>query len=126
MNNNIALFVKAFREILRYDVAVRLFGFRRIHHEIAGLAVHRPTRRADVKQICAAIEWATAFYWKPVHCLQRSVAMVRLLRRNGWEGRLVIGYRPVPFFSHAWVEINELPVADSPSYKMRLRVLETI
>jgi hypothetical protein len=42
------------------------------------------------------------------------------------DGRLVIGYRLLPFFSHAWVEIEGLVVGDSPAYKTRLRVLETV
>ena len=125
MDGDMSLFRMAFGEFLRYDIVSRLFGFRRIHRELTGLAVSRPIQCTGVEQICSAIDWATAFYWKPVHCLQRSVATVRLLRRHGWEGRLVIGYQPVPFFCHAWVEVNGLPVGDSRAYKMRLRVLET-
>jgi len=51
------------------------------------------------------VSLAACFYWKPVRCLQRSVAAMRLLRKCGIDGRLVIGYRPSPFFSHAWVEV---------------------
>ena len=69
---------------------------------------------------------ATCLYWKPVLCLQRSVCAVRLLRSHGVAARLVIGYRPSPFFSHAWVEVDGRVVNSSPAYKTRLRVLYSI
>jgi hypothetical protein len=76
--------------------------------------------------VCAAVDAAVALYWKQVHCLQKSTATVRLLRRHGWKGQLIIGYRAVPFFSHAWVELGGQVINDSPAYRKRLRVLENI
>jgi hypothetical protein len=38
----------------------------------------------------------------------------------------VIGYRPSPFFSHAWVEVDGRIVNDSPVYQERLFVLERL
>src|ERR1041384_5341892 len=66
---------------------------------------------------------STCFYWKPVLCLQRAVCTVRLLRRHGIFARLVIGYRPSPFFSHAWVEVDGRVVYGSPAYQKRLKPL---
>jgi hypothetical protein len=48
---------------------------------------------------------------------------VRLLRKRGVVARLVIGYRPVPYFFHAWVEVNGQIVNDSTTYQDRLQVL---
>jgi hypothetical protein len=84
-----------------------------------------PTNHELVRTICNAASLAACLYWKPVLCLQRSVCIVRLLRKHGVVSRLVIGYRPVPFFSHAWVEVNGRIVNDSPAYQERLRVLYT-
>jgi hypothetical protein len=39
---------------------------------------------------------------------------------------MVIGYRPSPFFSHAWVEVNGSIVNDSPAYQEKLLVLERV
>jgi transglutaminase superfamily protein len=50
---------------------------------------------------------------------------VRLLRARGVVARLLIGYRPVPFLSHAWVEVEGRVVNDSPAYRKRLHVLLT-
>jgi hypothetical protein len=38
----------------------------------------------------------------------------------------VIGYRPSPFFSHAWVEIDGRLVNDLPGYAEQLRVLHKL
>ena len=76
--------------------------------------------------VCHAVLLATCLHWKPVLCLQRSVCAVRLLRKYGIAAKLVIGYRPAPFFSHAWVEVNGRVVNSSPAYKRRLRVLCTV
>jgi hypothetical protein len=78
------------------------------------------------KAICDAVLLATCFYWKPVLCLQRAVCTVRLLRRYGIHARLVIGYRPSPFFSHAWVEVDGRVVYGSPAYQKRLMPLHVV
>ena len=73
--------------------------------------------------VCNAVTTAACLYWKPVMCLQRSVCAARLLRARGVPARLVIGYRPDPFLSHAWVEVDDRVVNDSPIYRQRLSVL---
>ena len=55
--------------------------------------------------------------------LQRTVCTVRLLRKHGVHARLVIGYRPLPVFSHAWVEVDGRVVYGSPAYQKRLHPL---
>lgn len=83
-------------------------------------------KAADVERtsaVCHAVATAACLYWKPVMCLQRSVCTVRLLRARGVAARLVIGYRPAPFLSHAWVEVDDRVVNDSPIYRQRLSVL---
>jgi hypothetical protein len=83
----------------------------------------KPASRELEQAICDAVLLATCFYWKPVLCLQRSVCTVRLLRRHGIAARLVIGYRPSPFFSHAWVEVDGRVAYGSAAYQKRLRTL---
>ena len=107
-------------ELLRYDF---LFAWR-------GMAAVRPgpmqsgeENVAAERKICEAIRSATPFYWKPVRCLQRSTVNVRLMRRKGIPAEVVIGYRAVPFFSHAWVEVAGRVANDSPVYQARLQVL---
>ena len=116
------LVIAALYELMRYDVTLRLRGFAGIHEQ---LRCHRvaPSQRYHAEAICDAVLFAACFYWKPVLCLQRSVCEVRLLRRYGFFGRLAIGYRPAPFFSHAWTEIDGRAVNGGTAYQQRLQLL---
>ena len=115
----------ALYEIARYEVIVSLLGSGHILSQLKRQSIAaKPTSRELEQAICDAVLLATCFYWKPVLCLQRSVCTVRLLRRHGIVARLVIGYRPSPFFSHAWVEVDGRVAYGSPAYQKRLRLLQ--
>ena len=115
------LLFNALYEIARYEVVVSLRGSGRILSQLKRQSIAaRPTNQELEKAICDAVHLATCFYWKPVLCLQRAVCTVRLLRRHGIFARLVIGYRPSPFFSHAWVEVDGRVVYGSAAYQKRL------
>lgn len=114
----------ALSELVRFEFWIRRGGFRRVE------AVLRKSIRprlllgvAGEREIRSAMDRALALYWKPVLCLQRSVAEARLLRKCGHDSKVVIGCRTNPFLSHAWVEINGRAVNDSPAYRQELSVL---
>jgi len=112
---------KAIYEIVRYEMVLSLRGSGSILQQLKRQSVKARTVSAELeKTICDAVLLATCFYWKPVLCLQRAVCTVRLLRRYGIHAKLVIGYRPSPFFSHAWVEVNGRVVYGSAAYQKRL------
>ena len=116
--------LRALYEIFRYEVIVSSRGVGRILSQLKRQPVNtKPTSPELEEIICDAVHVATCFYWKPVLCLQRAVCTVRLLRRYGIVGRLVIGYRPSPFFSHAWVEVDGRVVYGSSTYQKRLMPL---
>src|SRR5271167_4836280 len=118
MNWNYAVTVaQALWEIARYDFVNSTLGYRCIHRQLERQRVsHRPFQSQTEALVCDAVSLAACFYVKPVLCLQRSVVAARLLRRRGISARLVIGYRPSPFFSHAWVEVEGRVVNDSAGY----------
>ena len=116
---------RAWIELVRYDVIHASTGGGRVQLPKTGLGAPRTPESIVERAICDAVVLACCFYWKPVLCLQRSTCAVRLLRAYGIPARLVIGYRPRPFFSHAWVEVDGRVVNDSPVYQQRLRVLHT-
>jgi hypothetical protein len=119
------LIFRALYEIARYEVIVSLLGSGHILSQLKRQSIAaKPTSRELEQAICDAVLLATCFYWKPVLCLQRAVCTVRQLRRHGIVARLVIGYRPSPFFSHAWVEVDGRVAYGSPAYQQRLRVLQ--
>lgn len=123
-----ALVLRAIYDLARYDTlhAVRGFGFiqaRLVRQSPRqGMAADAACERA----VCDAVLLATCLYWKPVLCLQRSVCAARMLRARGVPARVVVGYRELPFFSHAWVEVGSRVVNDSPVYQKRLRVLHSM
>ncbi|HKR12340.1 MAG TPA: lasso peptide biosynthesis B2 protein [Pyrinomonadaceae bacterium] len=115
------LVCKALYEIVRYEVVLSWAGSGRILSQLRGQFISTRPANGDLeKTICDAVLLASCFYWKPVLCLQRAVCTVRLLRKHGIQARLVIGYRPSPFFSHAWVEVDGRVVYGSPAYQQRL------
>ena len=117
----IGLLFRAMYEIIRYEVVLSLLGSGRILSQLRRQFISAQPGSVELeKAICDALLLATCFYWKPVLCLQRAVCTVRLLRRHGIHARLVIGYRPSPFFSHAWVEVDRRVVYGSPAYQQRL------
>ena len=122
----VALTAQAWIGLITFDAA-RLAGFARIH---GWLKRQRPSAR-DISQPTAAdIVWAVdeacVWYVKRAACLQRSVVAAWLLRRHGWPAELVIGCRPLPFESHAWVEVDGEVVNDRPQYKKVFTVLDRL
>jgi len=127
----LGLVLRALFELVRYDLIHTVCGFGPIRNGLIKQATKQAAKQmvvdADCERIiCDAVLLATCLYWKPVLCLQRSVCAVRLLRSYGIPAKLVIGYRPAPFLSHAWVEVDGRVVNSSPGYKQRLRVLCTV
>jgi hypothetical protein len=118
------LLFKALYELARYDVLVSLRGSGWILRQVRRQSVaQRPSSRELERAICDAVHLATCFYWRPVLCLQRAICTVRLLRKQGIDAHLMIGYRPSPFFSHAWVEVEGRVVYGSAAYQKRLQLL---
>jgi hypothetical protein len=116
------LVIRALYEIARHDAVLRLRGSGRTLQQVSRQCVAPKPAGHELEQtICDAVLLATCLYLKPVLCLQRSVCTARLLRKHGVNARLVIGYRPAPFFAHAWVEVEGRVVYGSPAYKERLR-----
>ncbi len=123
----VSLVFRALYEIARYELVLSLLGSGRILSQLKRQSVSIQSNRPESeKMICDAVLLATCFYWKPVLCLQRAVCTVRLLRRHGIHARLVIGYRPSPFFSHAWVEVDGRVLYGSAAYQKRLLPLHVV
>jgi transglutaminase superfamily protein len=118
---------RALFELARYEAIVHLRGSGCILRQVRLQTVAANPDGANIERaICDAILLATCLYWKPVLCLQRAVCTVRMLRSHGLAAQLMIGYRPSPFFSHAWVEVNGRVVYGSAAYQQRLQVLHAL
>lgn len=120
----VALVVEVWWRLASYDLANKTRGFEFIYKAVARYPVRKGRHDPHVQaSVCDAVAVATCFYWKPVLCLQRAFVTTLLLKAHSVSARLVIGYRPSPFFSHAWVEVDDQVVGDSPAYRERLKIL---
>jgi transglutaminase superfamily protein len=112
--------------LVAFDIAL-LWGFAGVHEAVRECRVKpRRTIFPSVDEIVWAVDEACVWYVKRAACLQRSAVTTWLLRRNGVSSTLVIGYRPVPFESHAWVEVEGGIVNDRPQYQRFFTVLERL
>ncbi len=123
---NRRLFVQSYALLIRVDLLMRFRSLQAVHSLVrdqtvkGSVAEARPT----VEAVCRAVELACVFYVRPVLCLQRSAAATILLRRCGWDARLLIGAQVFPFKSHAWVEVDGRVVNDKPYVQQIYSVLE--
>jgi len=107
-----------FAALVGIDVLLHVAGFARFHRAVSRWRA-RPRRAldpADAARISAAVDAASAFYFKRAWCLQRSAATTCLLRLCGFPAELVIGVQRLPFMAHAWVELDGRIVNDNPGY----------
>ena len=109
----VLLVLRAFVELLRVDMMLRLKGFPVVRDYVQHVSVngHRVNPRADA-EISRAVDLACVFYFKEVRCLQRSAAAVALLRKEGLSAEMVIGVQTCPYRAHAWVELSGRVVND--------------
>lgn len=102
--------------LMTCDVALRVFGYARtlrIARRFAGSRT-QPLDDAATKQTLHNILVATAFYPGRSKCLEQAVAGFVLLRRRGVGVQIRLGVQPYPFYAHAWLELDGLPVTESP------------
>ncbi len=119
-----SLIARAWWELAVFDLISGTLGFRAVYRRMGRKPGSERTRQASLEPIiCEAIESAGSLYWKRILCLQRAVVTARLLRRYCADAEVVIGYRPAPFLSHAWVELEGRVINESTVYQRRLHVL---
>jgi hypothetical protein len=120
--------VEAWLGLIAFDLAL-VCGFERVHERLRAYRANErlPFTPASTEQdVIWAVDEACVWYVKRAACLQRSAVATWLLRRQGLRAELVIGYRPLPFESHAWVEVDGRVVNDRPQYQKVFRVLERL
>jgi hypothetical protein len=120
-----ALTVQAWLGLIAFDLA-RPAGFARLCSWLRRRRVSPRPRRATVADIVWSVDEACVWYVKRAACLQRSVVAAWLLRRHGFAADMVIGCRPLPFESHAWVEVDGHVVNDLPQYQRAFTVLNRL
>jgi hypothetical protein len=116
------LVVRAWIALLAFDLA-RPAGFAPVCRRLGAARANGRRPLASPQDIVWAVDEACVWYVKRAACLQRSFVAARLLRRHGFAAEMVIGCRPLPFESHAWVELDGCVVNDLPQYQRAFAVL---
>ena len=119
------LVAQAWLALLAFDLA-RPAGFARLCRRLGGTRANGRSPLASPQDIVWAVDEACVWYVKRVLCLQRSAVAVWLLRRQGLAAELVVGFRPIPFESHAWAEVGGQVVNDRPQYQKVFTVLDRL
>ncbi len=117
----------AFVLLMGFALAARLGGFPLVHRLVRRCpTLGKPSRDvAAAKAVATAVDRASRFVLKRAWCLQRSSAAVALLRLAGYPAKLVIAVRKIPFYAHAWAELEGVVLNDSPAVQERYSVIET-
>jgi len=119
--------LRAYRELIRMEHCIRSNDLQAIYDRIRSQAIQRKTGDDALRaRICADVDLACVWYWKPVLCLQRSVVTALLLRRHGVEAKLVFGVQQTPFRAHAWVEVEGHIVNDKAYLPTMYTILDRI
>lgn len=109
------LFLKAYMNLIRFEFYLRRGDFTTLYRTVRDHPLGDRLPAPDVvERICRATDMACIWYWKQVHCLQRSAASVCLLKKYGVAAQLVIGAQQLPFKAHAWVEVGGRVANDKP------------
>ena len=120
------LLLRAYLLLLSFETAVARGRFNTVYRRVHGRAVRPVSASYRCVQASDAINRACVLYFKEVQCLQRSAALVCLLRDLGMPAQLVIGAQQLPFCAHAWVELNGEVINDSPSSIQLYGVLDRL
>lgn len=108
-------------------IAMRVGGMAMLHRIVRNCPILGPASQerqpAIIRTWTAALDQAHTLYLSRTWCLQRAATLACLLRLSGVEGTVVIGVQTMPFYAHAWVEVNGAVVNDEPSLPIEYRVI---
>lgn len=112
-----ALFIRAYVDLCLIDVALRIFGFRRIVGWIPAPGDDRVISLEDLRRAGRYARWievASRHHIVPARCLQQSLVLHQWLRREDLPSKLRIGVRKEDgaLKAHAWVELGAQIVND--------------
>ena len=99
-------------------LSLRVRGYKRTIGWIRRRVQNVPVRTDVDPTVVTAAEWwvamAAAFYPGRAQCLERSLVLYYVLRRQGVPVKYCHGVQPSPLTAHAWIEyqgdvINDVP-----------------
>jgi hypothetical protein len=117
--------LKAYWKLICFDARISGGNFSTLYEKVRSCRhTNRTSDPAAIDSVCSAVDMACIWYWKEVHCLQRSAATACLLREHGVSAQMVIGSQHRPLKAHAWVEVEGRVVNDKPYMAEMYSVLD--
>ena len=108
-----------------YDTLLHLRGFPTVRALVSKWKPRiRNSPRLSPDELIRACDLSFMAYVRTVKCVQRSAVLASVLRLNGYDAQIVVGVRSLPFFSHAWVEMDGKPLNENVELLRPLRVLD--
>lgn len=106
-------------------LAVRVWDYRRtrawLDRNAGNRSRHLPQPEGRVEAYRLATSRVTRYSWIPGNCLSRSLALVWLLRRRGYDAQLHLGVSLADgdFAAHAWVTLDARVLNDTQNVASR-------
>jgi hypothetical protein len=101
-------------------LALRTLGFGRtikwLRRRMAVTPEVPSSNVESVRRTEYVVAMAAAFYPGRALCLEQSLVLYYLLRRQGVPVKYCQGVQPQPFSAHAWVELLGKPINDVPEH----------
>ena len=120
--------ITAFVGLFAFDLLVKFAGFEALIKRVESwpTAEPRKTDREICRRVRATVDRAQMYYPKKAMCLQHSAVVTCLLRRRGVPAEMVLGARAFPPKAHAWAEVMNEVVSDSPRVKAKYKELRRL
>lgn len=118
----------AFLGLLAFDLVLRFKGFNALIEKVEQWSItgEESIDREVCRRVRATVDRAQMYYPKKAMCLQHSAVVTCLLRRRGVPAEMVLAAQEFPPRAHAWVEVANEVVNDSPDVKTRYRVFRRL
>lgn len=118
----------AFLGLLAFDLLLKFAGFESLIKRVERWPTAEPqtTDREVCHRVRGMVDRAQMYYPKKAMCLQHSAVVTCLLRRRGVPAQMVLAAQEFPPKAHAWAEVLNEVVSDSPTVKMKYRELRRL
>ena len=118
----------AFLGLLAFDLLLKFAGFQSLIKKVESWPTSEPrtTNREVCRRVRSTVDRAQMYYPKKAMCLQHSAVITCLLRRRGVPAEMVLAAQEFPPKAHAWAEVLNEVVSDSPTVKLKYRELRRL
>jgi hypothetical protein len=120
--------VIAFLMLIKFQFILRFRGMFYMIKRLQKIAsnaknVEFATDIEKLNRLVVALNRTCLYFPKQIKCLEWSYCLVSMALQRRIKCNLVIGLQLPPFIAHAWVEINDNVIADSPTLPDELAII---